>query len=202
METEALLLTRANYGENTLRLSFLCPKSGFTTAFKKTGKLLSANAQPDLFDTASILLETGRQGNGHFVKSYAPRLRRENIPKDYARFQTACQLALVLCRNGPFLEDALQTYRLTETALDAFNTPSTPPPVIYLKFLYLLVRQEGYPVRQAWRQTLTSRQAQALALILSQPLEVLAGHTPRLCDELILNLEAWTRSETSLQLSA
>ena len=74
------------------------------------------------------------------------------------------------------------------------------PPFIYLKFLYLLLRQEGFPVRQSWRQNLPQRNAEILAPILQLPTEDLYEHSISHGQELILDLEKWARSETSLQI--
>ena len=200
METESILLAKTAYGEDTQRLLFLCARSGFFAAFKKSSKRLTGKAQPDLFDTATVLFEEVRKNKVLFLKSYDTKVRREKSSKQYQRCEIACRLARLIIKNGAYLEDALQTFRLTEVALDAFNNLNAPPPFIYLKFLYLLLRQEGFPVRQSWRQNLHQRNAEILAPILQLPTEDLYEHSISHGQELILDLEKWARSETSLQI--
>ena len=127
METESILLAKTAYGEDTQRLLFLCARSGFFAAFKKSSKRLTGKAQPDLFDTATVLFEDGRKNKVLFLKSYDTKVRREKISKQYQRFEIACRLARLIIKNGAYLEDALQTFRLTEVALDAFNNLNAPP---------------------------------------------------------------------------
>ena len=129
METESILLAKTAYGEDTQRLLFLCARSGFFAAFKKSSKRLTGKVQPDLFDTATVLFEEGRKNKVLFLKSYDTKVRREKISKQYKRFEIACRLARLIINNGAYLEDALQTFRLTEVALDAFNNLNAPPPL-------------------------------------------------------------------------
>ena len=123
-------------------LLFLCARSGFFAAFKKSSKRLTGKAQPDLFDTATVLFEDGRKNKVLFLKSYDTKVRREKISKQYQRFEIACRLARLIIKNGAYLEDALQTFRLTEVALDAFNNLNAPP-FIYLKFLIFYFDKRG-----------------------------------------------------------
>jgi hypothetical protein len=200
MEVEAILLAQAKAGESNLKLSLLTRENGYTNAYKKISKKLSDKAQPDLFDTATIYLERGYQGKTFFVKDYTPLKRRDKIPKDYHRFHTACRFTKLLSVNGIWLEDSHHTYRLTEQSLDAFNN-CTHSDIIYLKSLYLLIRQEGYPVREAWQQTLSSTTRKNLLYFLSQPLEKLNNIPVETISPIIQSLEHWTRYETSLQIS-
>ena len=200
MEIQVLLLAKTAYGENSLRLSYIDAETGFGTAFKRAAKRLSGKAQPDLFDTALMQTEPARKGQGQNVKSYTPLHRRNHIPRNYDRFEYACRVSILLCKNGPYLEDARQTHRLANLAFDAFDNPESPPHIIYLKFLYQLLRQEGFPVLQSWRQTLPGNQGDALAHLLARPLEHLTDHPTHPCDELIQSLENWTRHESSIQI--
>ena len=200
MEVEAILLAQAKTGESNLKLSHLTRENGYTNASKKISKKLSDKAQPDLFDTATIKLATGYQGKSFFVKDYTPLKRRDSIPKDYHRFHTACRFTNIISINGIWLEDSHHTYRLTEQSMDAFNN-CTHSDIKYLKSLYLLIRQEGYPVREDWQETLSSTQRKNLCYFLSQPLEKLNNIPVETVPPIIQSLERWTRYETSLQIS-
>ena len=200
MEVEAILLAQAKTGENNLKLFLLSRERGYTYAYKKIGKKLSNKALPDLFDTAILNLEIGYQGKVFFIKDYTILKRRDKIPQKYHRFHTACRLTKLISINGIWLEDTHHTYRLTEQSLDALNNGGNSD-VIYLKSLYLLIRHEGYPVKEAWQQTLSSIHRKNLRYYLSQPLEKLDKIPAQNVSPIIQSLEDWTRYETSLQIS-
>ena len=80
METESILLAKTAYGEDTQRLLFLCARSGFFAAFKKSSKRLTGKAQPDLFDTATVLFEDGRKNKVLFFEELRHKSQaRENL---------------------------------------------------------------------------------------------------------------------------
>ena len=93
MELEAILLGKSPTGENTIRLTFLAPSTGHLTVFKKVGKTISRKAQPDLFDTANVHIQTSKDGKFHHLSSYDPTTRRSKIARKYEHFQSACLLA-------------------------------------------------------------------------------------------------------------
>lgn len=201
MEIEALLLQQTPTGESSLRLSFLAPGEGHLTVFKKTGKTLSPRAQPDLFDTANLHIQTSKDGKFHHLSSYHPITRRDRIPKNYQNFEAACQVTNFLNRNVPWIEDSISTYRLAEKALDALNSTEVHPSIIQLKMLYTLLKQEGYPVRQDWRAKVPDSQKVDLTTVLHSPLYQLHQVSGESVLPLLDKLQNWMRHHTSFHLS-
>jgi recombinational DNA repair protein (RecF pathway) len=197
METEAILLVQKLTGENTNRLSFLAPGHGHLTVFKKVGKSISRKAQPDLFDTATIHLQTSKDGKYHHLGSYHPSHRRSQIAKKYENFQAACNLATFMNMNASWIEDSTSTYRLLEKALDAFNDSEVHPSIILLKTHYVLLQQEGYPVRQDWRVNLPRDDQENLAKFLHQPLKDLQQVATGASESILSKLFNWSRHHTS-----
>ena len=200
MEIEALLLQQTPTGESSLRLSVLSPKQGHLIVFKKTGKTLSSRAQPDLFDTATLHIQTSKDGKFHHLSSYHPISRRDRIPKNYLNFQTASQLANFLNLNAPWIEDSTSTFRLAEKALDALNLSMAHPAIINLKTLYTLLKQEGYPVRQDWRVKIPQSQQEDLSRVLHYPLDQLHQFPGESVLPLLEKLQTWMRYHTSFHL--
>ena len=201
MEIEALLLQQTPTGESSLRLAVLSPREGHLTVFKKTGKTLSPRAQPDLFDTATLHIQTSKDGKFHHLSSYHPISRRNQIPRNYRNFQTACQLTNFLNMNAPWIEDSTSTFRLAEKALDALNSSMAHPAIIALKTLYTLLKQEGYPVRQDWRVNIPHAQQEDLSMILHSPLDQLHQVPGETVLPLLDKLQTWMRHHTSFHLS-
>ena len=197
MEIEAILLVQTPTGERTNRLSFLAPTEGHITVFKKVGKSLSRNAQPDIFDTATLHIQTSKDGKYHHLGSYHPTIRRSQIATKYNHFKAASQLASFTNANAQWIEDSTATYRLLEKSLDAFNEYHVSPNVILLKTFYALFQQEGYPVRQDWRMNLSPEYREEISQILHHPLADLEGGSFNSSDTLLDKLLSWARHHTS-----
>ena len=61
---------------------------------------LTGKAQPDLFDTATVLLEDGRKDKAFLKKLRHKSQARENLR--YKRFEIACRLARLIIKNGAY----------------------------------------------------------------------------------------------------
>lgn len=201
METEAILLVQTLTGENTNRLSFLAPGHGHLTVFKKVGKSISRKAQPDLFDTATLHLQTSKDGKYNHLSSYHPTCRRSQIAKKYEHFQAACKFATFMNMNASWIDDSTSTFRLLEKALDAFNESEVHPSVILLKSHYLFLQQEGYPVRQDWRANLLKDDQENLASYLHKPLKDLKQISTGASAAILSKLIHWSRHHTSFHYS-
>ncbi len=103
----------------------------------------------DLFDEASLLLESSNQGRTWFVKEVRLLHRPSGIGKSYEALQLASEFTALLARN-PVQEDSrAPVAALLRTALATFATGARPD-VVFFKSLYCFARDEGYPVKQDW----------------------------------------------------
>lgn len=109
----------------------------------------------DLFDEASLQLESSNQGQTWFVKEIRLLHRHAGIGRSYENLRLASAFATLIARNRVTEESRPAVAALLRQAFTAFAA-SARPDIVYFKALYCFARDEGYPVRQQWLPTLPS----------------------------------------------
>jgi recombinational DNA repair protein (RecF pathway) len=196
----ALVLRIAPSGESFQRLEILTPESGAFLCLKRVSKKNLLTAAPDLFDTADIHLETSKQGTARFVSEYRLVNRRSSIGRSYHTLQHASDFCALLALNAPLMADPDALYQLAERTLDAFAECSVPS-IVFLKAVYLLLKDEGYPVRESWWPGLPTPLRAAAKKILNNPTPETADQALLdTCEQLSRKLRHWLRNESDLML--
>ncbi len=162
------------------------------------GQTASPIVALDLFDEATLLLESSNQGRTWFVKESRLVTRPTGIGRSYEALQSASALAALIVRNPVHEESRTAVAHLLRTAFDAFAN-SVRPDVVYFKSLYRFARDEGYPLKQQWFPTLPAATRTELAGLLNRPL---AGQTatPDSVVHLQRRLEEYLRGHTEILL--
>ena len=195
---EALVLKTEPSGESFIKLYLLTAESGIFLCMKRNSKKANSSTIPDLFDTAVIHLETSQQGTMRFVKEYQLKQRRDVIGQDYRSLRSASRLSQLLVRNASHMPESEWLFRLTEQAFNAFAARKAPD-VVLLKSLYLLLKNEGYPVRESWWPTLRADLRETAKCLLSEPSPVHIGKPEqKTCEHIKQNLTDWMRHQTDL----
>ena len=196
----ALVLRVAASGESFHKIDILTPESGVTLCLKRISKKSSHSAAPDLFDTAEIHLETSKQGTARFVKDYQLVHRRNCIGQSYRKLQHASDFCALIAQNGPHMADPAALYHITERTLDAFAERDVPS-IVLLKAIYILLKDEGYPVRESWWPQLTANLREPAKQFINQPTpECASPDQLKACTQISRNLCHWLRRETDLML--
>ena len=198
---KALVLSLESSGESFLKLTVLSPESGAFYCLKRIAKKKSSTTDtPDLFDTAEIDLETTKQGSALFVSNYRTLNRRSEIGQNYHKLLAASEFSALLATNSPQMGDYADLYHRVERSLDAFCERAHPT-IVLLKSLYLLLKDEGYPVRESWWPNLPSTLREAAKNILNQPTpDAELAIASNDCQLLTKNLYMWLQQETDLIL--
>lgn len=196
-----LVLRKEPSGESFLKLHLLGPELGCALCLKRIStKKQSQKAAPDLFDTADIQLETSRQGTTQFVSDYLVHQRRSEIGLSYRALRLASELSNLLIHNGSHMADLPALYQLAARSMDAF-AEQLEPSVVYLKSLYLLLKDEGYPVRESWWPQMPAQLRTTARKLLSEPIpDSLPPDMRACCEASIENLQHWLRRETDVTL--
>jgi len=89
---------------------------------------------------------------------------------------------------------------LLRQALDAFMDATHAPEIVYLKALYSLARDEGYPVKQEWEEELQPALQEASHFFIRHPLADIPNDAPTraAASKLIRRLEDYLRSHTEI----
>lgn len=196
-----LVLRKELSGESFLKLHLLGPELGCQLCLKRVAsKKPSQKPAPDLFDSADVQIETSRQGTAQFVGEYQITRRRDEIGLNYRALQYASDLSNLLVYNGTHMGDLPALYQLAERSMDAFAA-RLEPSVVFLKSIYLLLKDEGYPVREFWWPQVPARLRETTRTLLAQPSPAsLAPEIRAVCEASVQNLLHWLRRETDLSL--
>lgn len=199
--TTAIVLDRSPSGEHWLRLLCFSREAGNLDCLLRLARRTAANAPAlDLFDETQLALETRNQGRTWFVREALPLRRRTALGASYPALRAACRFARVLAQNPVPEESRDEIYALLERALEAWEA-GTRPDSVYFKSLYLLAREEGYPVREEWWHELAPTDRAAVESVLRQPAAEQTASEGEVA-RLIAALEHYLRHHTEIRVSA
>lgn len=196
-----LVLRKELSGESFLKLHLLGPELGCRLCLKRVpSKQRSQNSALDLFDTAEAQIETSKQGTAQFVGEYQITRRRSDIGLNYRALRYASDLSNLLVHNGGHMADLPALYQLAERSMDTF-AERLEPSVVFLKSIYLILKDEGYPVRESWWPQVPPKLRRDTRKLLAQPSpQSLPTDVRACCEASVQNLLQWLRRETDLTL--
>lgn len=196
----ALVLRIARSGESFHKIDIITQESGAFLCLKRISKKNLLDSKLDLFDTADVHLEPSKQGAARFIKEHQLVQRRNDIGKSYNTLCQASDFCALIAHNGPHMADPAILYKITERTLNAFAEKGAPE-IIFLKALYLLLRDEGYPVRESWWPQLPTHQREPARQLINNPTpESATAELIETCTQINHNLRNWLGHETDLRL--
>jgi len=199
-QEDVLVLKTEPSGESFLKLHLLSIESGIFLCLKRRSKQAHRSTTPDLFDRAALILERSQQGTMRFVKEYQLTQRREQIGQNYHSLRHACRLSALLVANATHMPESERLFSLTERALNAFAAGKAPEVVLF-KSLYLLLKDEGYPVRESWWPTLHNEWRRHARQLLREPAPARQEQAAqKSCERIEQHLSQWMRYNTDLIL--
>ena len=197
-QQRALVLRTAASGESFRKIDLLAADDGCRLVLQRSSKK-QGGVVPDLFDTAEVALAANKQHTVYFVEDYALLRRRSEIGRSYRTLRAASGFCVLLAENAPLMDDAPALLAIAERALDAFAAKDAPE-VTLLKALYLLLRHEGYPVKEHWLAELRPKLRQPVAALLRNPIGDAAPPAERDTAEAAADqLMRWIRQHTDLR---
>ena len=169
---EGLVLTRALSPGGFDRLTVLTRERGLYPVFRRVSANAKGSTSPDLFDTASLVLNERRAG-AFFLSEYSLLKRRTGLGAGYALLAAASKWAAFASANAVHMESTAELFDTGVRLLDALDAGATPGPALF-KAYYLFGRSEGLPVREDWFAGLSAALAERAAFLLQTPLPELA----------------------------
>ena len=196
-----LVLRKEPSGESFLKLHLLGPELGCVLCLRRvSSKKQSHKAAPDLFDTAEVQLDAAKTGTAQFVGDYQVIRRRSDIGLSYRALRYASDFSNLLIANGSHMADLHLLHQLAEKSMDAFAA-QLEPSVVYLKSVYLLLKDEGYPVRESWWPQIPEGPRSTIRELLSKPSpRSISPEIRESCEAAIKNLLHWLRRESDFTL--
>lgn len=199
LQTTAFIIARQSSGSDAFeQLTAFSPEHGSLHLLRRVKPGKTTGAPLDLFDEAELWLESSSQGRTWFIKEHRFIQRHEGIGRSYEALKIASELGMALHRNPVPDESRSAVADLLRTSLDSLAAGGRPD-IIWLKALYCLLRDEGYPVKQQWWPDLLPSDQEIAVQLLNQPL---AGQTAdsTTVARITHRLEEWVSSETEIRL--
>lgn len=186
---DGFIIDKSEYGENLLKFSCLSPSGKTLFAYKR----LSSKAQPKLFEHQELFLSTPKQGTSYFIKEFKIKQEFSYIPKNYTAYEEASKWCQFLGQNHE-IESA---FKITQHALNAWNTPDYCPFAVSIKALFVAIKTEGYGV-QEWINSLDIEKQRLVSKILKSPLASIEHNI--LNKSILESLRNWTTKCTDFIL--
>lgn len=199
LQTTAFILAKLPSGSDTFeQLTAFAAEHGVLHCLRRIPQGKATATPLDLFDETELWLESSNQGRTWFIKEHRLIQRHDGIGRSYEALSAAAALGKLLGRNpvpDESREAVVDLLRTTFTALAGGGRPD----IVWLKALYCLLRDEGYPVKQQWWPQLGDSDRDLAAHLLNQPL---AAQTADLATvaRITRRLEDWVRAETEIKL--
>lgn len=199
LQTDAFVLVKREPTEAFQGFTIFSAEHGALLVLQRLSKkAASANAPLDLFDEASLHLESANEGRTWFVKELRLLHRATGIGRSYEALRHASEFAAIVARNPVHEDERAQVATLLRTAFSAFESAARPD-IVFLKSLYCFARDEGYPLKEQWFPLLSATDRDAVARLLNRPLAEQTA-SPETVRHLQQRLEDYLRSHTEVLL--
>jgi hypothetical protein len=199
LQTTAFILARQPSGSDAFeQLTVFSAEHGVLHLLRRLKQTKTSGTPLDLFDEAELWLESSSQGRTWFVKEHRFIQRHDGIGRSYDALRAAVALGQLISRNPAPDESRAAVVDLLRTSFGALAAGGRPD-VVWVKSLYCLLRDEGYPVKQQWWPALQSVDREIAAQVINQPLAAQTAE-PAAVARVTKRLEEWVGSETEIRL--
>jgi len=200
LQTTAFILARQPSGSDAFeQLTAFSPEHGVLLLLRRVKQSKTSATPLDLFDEAELWLESSSQGRTWFVKEHRFIHRHDGIGRSYDALRAAVNLGNLVTRNPVPDESRVAVMDLLRTSLTALAAGGRPD-IVWVKSLYCLLRDEGYPVKQQWWPGLSSADRDAAVQILNRPVAAQVID-PAAVARVSRRLADWVGAETEIHLS-
>jgi len=199
LQTTALILARQPSGSDAFeQLTAFSAEHGGLHLLRRVKQTKTSGTPLDLFDEAELWLESSSQGRTWFVKEHRFIQRHDGIGRSYDALRAGVALGKLIARNPASDESRPAVVDLLRTSFGALAAGGRPD-IVWVKSLYCLLRDEGYPVKQQWWPALQSVDREIAAQVINQPLAAQTAE-PAAVARVTKRLEEWVAAETEIRL--
>lgn len=200
LHTDAFVLLKRPPGDSFQSCTMFSAEHGNLLVLQRLpGKSKERRSAPlDLFDEASLELESSNQGRTWFLRASRLITRSTGIGRSYDALRLASAFAALIARNAVPEESRAAVADLLRQAFTAFGA-SARADIVYFKAVYCFARDEGHPLKQHWLPTLPAADRTRVAQLLNRPLAEQNAANAEVA-QLQEKLDAWLRGYTELLL--
>ncbi len=156
ISVEGIVLKKIEKSGSNLHFYIFTKKFGILLCIKRIPKKKISKLNPDLFDIAILDLDRIKTSEIWFIRDYRLIKSNSSISNYYKSFVYAAEYSNFLINNLKYIESFERFYELTLKAI-YFWSNGAQPESVFIKTIYLLARDEGYPVKQDWINSLNRR---------------------------------------------
>jgi len=201
LQTDAFVLLKRPPSDTFQTLSVFSAGHGPLLALQRIRKTATAAAGSlDLFDEATLQLESSNQGRTWFIKEARIITHHAGIGRSYDALRLASALAALVARHHVDESSRAPVADLLRMAFAAFAAHSRPD-IVFFKSLYRFARDEGYPMREHWFPTLPPADRAEVAGLLNRPLAEQSA-PPETVARLQRRLDDYLRGHTEIMVDA
>lgn len=199
LQTDVFVLSKRPPADSFQTFTAFSAEHGALLVLQRVAKKSASTAVTlDLFDEASLLLESSNQGRTWFVQETRLVTRHADLGRSYETLVAASTLATLVARNPVHEESRPAVATLLRTAFAVLATGARPD-IVYFKSLFCFARDEGYPLKQQWFPLLPDDERAAVAPLLNRPLSAQTA-APATVLHLQRLLENYLRGHTEILL--
>lgn len=199
LQTDGFILGRRPPSDTFQTVNVFSAEHGALLVMQRVVKKPAASGVSlDLFDEASLWLESSNQGRTWFLKEARLITRPTGIGASYEALRRASALASIVARNTVEEGSRTAVAELLRGAFAAFGGGARPD-IVFFKSLYRFARDEGYPMKQQWFPTLPASDRSEVATLLNRPLAEQTAAAP-VVERLQRRLEDYLRGHTEVLL--
>jgi hypothetical protein len=200
LDAQVVVLERAASGESWFRLLCFSVEHGNLNCLQRRSRRAAAVCPLlDLFDEAQLILESSNEGRTWFIREAAILRRHPALGRSYETLRCACRFAHMVAGNPVAEESRPSVGRLLERAIAAWEAGARPD-AVYFKSVFLLAREEGYPVHEDWRAGLSADDQRTVTAILRESSSSQSSSSAEVA-RLAAALESYIRTATDLHIA-
>ncbi len=192
----AIVLDKEKRGETSVLLTAFSSEEGLVVMFKKMSSK-KTSLVPDLFDEISCQVQLPEANASiNFLQQFDILEHRESIGISYEKLCCACELTSIVKLNGAHIYEKQSLFSLLSKALESIEK-STSLAEIKIKFLYLLVKEQGYPIKEDFFKSLPEEDKNKFASILKTPISS-ESTSDNNAEKLYNALKYWVQTQTDI----
>ncbi|MDX2185437.1 MAG: hypothetical protein SFV32_00755 [Opitutaceae bacterium] len=167
LSTDAFVLGTHPPTDKYFRVDLFSAEAGAIVAYQRLSR---KGGTLDLFDHVRADLDATPQGEAWFVRDTRLLGKPEGMGRSYEALQHASLFARAVLANPVPDESRIPVYELIGQSLHSFGSGNRPDITLF-KSLFVLIRDEGYPLRQHWLPTLSAPDQVKVKELLARPIK-------------------------------
>ena len=192
----AIILDKQPHAEASLLITAFSQEEGLVFLYKKMSAKKTSFA-PDLFDEIFCQVQApNKESSVRFLKDFDVKKTRRGLAISYEKLCAASEISSIVKQNGTHINETTELAQLLSVALDSVEIAQNLD-AVKIKFLYLLVKNQGYAVKEDFFASLPAAEKNNFTKILKTPISQLSEEIAS-AQHLYKILKYWVQEHTDI----